>query len=193
MFTSQTAKVAANRRSEILTPEQRSDIARLGAVAKNAKHPIGLMSRKGGLATLSKLGRDGLANRIAKWRRRNPSNLERIVAAWLDEIGAKYEREAQIRDWYADFAVSCHGKRRRLIEANGHAWHNDNWHGEADKRAERDRAKIEAWTAAGWAVLVLQEKEIKDGTAKGKLIQFVRETDERHTEPKDGRNTETRF
>ncbi|MDA8188060.1 MAG: hypothetical protein M0T85_07970 [Dehalococcoidales bacterium] len=165
-FTSETAKKAAQARLANLSAEQRREIARKGAIAKNAKYPIAEMSRLGGLAILEKLGRDGLADKVANWRKEHPSSLEVIVANWLDDLGCEYQREIRLHSWYADFYLP---KYNLIIEVNGHAWHNENWHGENEIRVKRDIDKLKAWTEAKYRVLVLAEAEIKNGSAFEKL------------------------
>lgn len=180
MTRTEAARKAAYARAAALTPERRSEIARMGALAKNKRHPIELMSRKGGLAMVERLGRIGLAEKCAKWRRKNPSALVRIVIGWLDELGLAqgrdYELDREVDQWFGDIVLK--GKKR-IIEVNGKAWHRENWHGELAERAERDQAKLEAWVNGRRRVLVLDESEIRNGSGKARLRAFVNQIIER--------------
>lgn len=152
MTRTEAARKAAYARAAALTPERRSEIARLG-----------------GLALVEKHGKVGLAKRAAKWRRHNPSRPTRTVMSWLDEMGAEYQLERIVDGWFADITLKgC----RRIIEVNGHVWHSNNGlHGE--DREGRDRAKLETWVAHGRRVLVLTEGEIADGTGWERIVEFL--------------------
>lgn len=152
MTRTEAARKAAYARAAALSPERRSEIARLG-----------------GLALVERYGRIGLAKRAAKWRRHNPSCLTRQVMSWLDEMGQSYELERCIDGWFADITLKgC----KRLIEVDGHIWHSNNQvHGE--DREGRDALKLATWRRSGRRVLVLSETEISDGTGRQKLAEFL--------------------
>lgn len=121
-------------------------------------------AKKGYAATAAKHGKRFALRHLREWRLQNPTCLERIVVAWLDDLGLSYEREyyfvtgdGDVR--LLDFLVNS----RLVIEANGKYWH------EKPETMARDGHKLEALRYAGFDVLVLSESEITNGEGYQRL------------------------
>lgn len=183
-------KIAGGRkggkaRAQAFTPEfqrmARSHVSHDACVANG---------RKGGIAYVQKYGMRRLIEQTRQYRFEHPSDLERIIADALQEIGATdYEREAYL------FPKShCHHntgdfvfrKGKRVVYADGAAWHNGkelplSFADCADRRM-RDEAYDNYLRARGWRILRLSEAEIKahargdDGAMLAKLREFVEAT-----------------
>lgn len=119
--------------------------------------------RKGYEALCAK-GKGHIASqKAAQWRQVNPSNLERVVITWLDELKVNYQREVEIGGFYADFVINT-----LVIEVNGQQWHELEQLRQGQK--ERDKGKYQAFTRLGYTVLVLPECDIKSGKSR-ELLQ----------------------
>lgn len=126
-------------------------------------------SGKAGYQALVKKGKGKLASqKAAEWRQANPSSLEQIVIAWLDELHINYQREIEIDGFYADFVID-----RLVIEVNGQQWHELEQLRQGQK--ERDKGKYQAFTRLGYTVLVLPECDIKSGIAKVKIQNILKD------------------
>jgi very-short-patch-repair endonuclease len=144
--------------------------------------------RKGGTAYIQKHGKRRLVEQARRFRLAHPSDLEQIVERTLMAIGATdYEREAYIfprsRSHHntGDFVFR---KRRRIVYADGAAWHNGKGlHpslAECTGRAMRDEKLDSYLRDRGWKVLRLPEQEIRDhargrdgGAMQRKLGEFL--------------------
>lgn len=121
-----------------------------------------------GYAALVAAGKSDLASRIAAdYRFHNPTNLERIVAGWLEELvegfdlSDRAQREVQIGKYYVDFLL----KSRYVVEVNGDAWHV-NGHFEVKGDVEsKDQTKLGYLEAQGHHVTVLSQTDILSGAA----------------------------
>lgn len=141
MFTSESAKAA---RAKVSSESS----------SKNGKK---------GYQALVKQGKEKLAGRkAAEWRMNHPSNLERMVIGWLDEMKINYRREVSIDRYYADFVID-----NLVIEVNGAQWHEKEELREGQKN--RDQNKYRTFISLGYTVIIFPENEIKSGTAKEKL------------------------
>ncbi len=171
------------KRAEAFTPEyQRMARAYVSHEANVAN------GRKGGIAYVRKHGKRRLVEQARQYRLAHPSDLEQIVERTLIAIGASdYEREAYI------FPRSrCHHntgdfvfrKRRRIVYADGAAWHNGkDLHpslANCADRAMRDEKLDNYLRDRGWMVLRLPEQEIRDhargydgGAMQRKLGEFL--------------------
>lgn len=117
-------------------------------------------------ATLTKHGFGFAAKKAADWRRDNPSNLEKIVIGWLNELDVNYSRETAIDRFYVDFLIGD-----LAIEVNGEIWHTDNE--VAGNRVEHDAGKYKTIADLGYTVLVLPEKSVLSGEAKKTLENIL--------------------
>ena len=173
------------KRAEAFTPEYQRAARACVSHASNVAN-----GRKGGIAYIQKHGKRRLVEqaRHAPRRLEHPSDLEQIVERTLMAIGATdYEREAYIfprsRSHHntGDFVFR---KRRRIVFADGAAWHNckelsASFVNCAD-RAMRDE-KLDSYLCdRGWKVLRLPEQEISDhargrdgGAMQRKLGEFL--------------------
>lgn len=122
----------------------------------------------GGRATLAIYGRDQVNERLARWRRKHPTALERIVMAWLDEWGETYQREVYVAGYYVDFLLPFH----IAVEADGEHWHESNDHHGQD-RPSLDAGRDRKIVAAGFTLIRLSEQSLLDGSAKEYLRQRI--------------------
>ena len=129
--------------------------------------------RAGWNAFVAKHGIAAAARRVAEHRLKHPSGLEQRVMQFLDSQGVAYlrETEAEIEVdgclFYPDFSVG----ERSVIEVNGRAWHEEDWHGRDVVAQTRTRGEILA--AAGYRVLTIREAEIDDHTAWPRLSAWL--------------------
>ncbi len=156
-------KVAGRNRAKAFTPEfQREARSHVKTESLQA-------SGKAGYAALvAKKGRLYAGRKAADYRRSNPSDLERIVIGWLDEIIGLYSREMEIDEFFVDFAY-----RNFCIEVHGSQWHE-----KLELRQDqplRDKRKYKTLTSLGYTVVILPEKDIRSGEAKWTLIKLLGE------------------
>lgn len=129
-----------------------------------------------GYAALVAAGKGDLASKIAAdYRFANPTNLEVIVADWLDELVTGFDRkdrsqrEVQIGKYYVDFLL----RGRYVIEVNGAAWHvNGHFPVKGDVEG-RDMTKREYLEAQGYEVTTLGESAILSGAARQTLVELA--------------------
>jgi very-short-patch-repair endonuclease len=121
--------------------------------AKSARAKVSSKSssengKKGYQALVSK-GKEKLAaQKAAEWRLNHPSNLEKIVAGWLNELNIQYKREVNIDRYYVDFLVD-----NLAIEVNGAQWHEKEELRPGQKN--RDQSKYRTLIGLGYTVLIL--------------------------------------
>lgn len=130
-------------------------------------------SGKAGYAALvARKGRLFAGRKAADYRREHPSDLERIVIGWLDEIiGTVYSREYEVDEFFIDFAYS-----NLCIEVHGSQWH-EKLELRTDQPA-RDKRKYKTLTSLGYTVVILPEKDVRSGEAKKTLIKLLGERNE---------------
>ncbi len=106
-------------------------------------------------AFAAKNGPEAAARRFANWRREHPSVLESIVRQWMDDLNVFYVSEAVLDGFtiYPDFLIL----NGLVVECDGAGWHA--------MRAEYDHWRDELLRKAGYTVLRLSEKSIRDGSA----------------------------
>lgn len=126
--------------------------------------------KKGFLATAAKYGRDFAVRMAAAWRRsREPTDLESQVEAWLDEFQVRYERDAPVGGYFADYLLRDFSL---VVEVDGHVWHtNHRLHGQ--DRVSHDKRKDKVLRRQGYTVLRLPESAIRDGSAKDDLDRAI--------------------
>lgn len=162
--------------------ERRREIARLGGLARArqftreyqqaARSRLSraqlVMAGKLGYQKCAELyGHDFAGARLAEYRRKKLSPAEQQVAAWLDEMGLGWEREAPLEGQYADFLVL----NQLVIECDS------NLHS-LPGRAEYDARKEATIKARGLRLLRLKEKEILRGNARTDLVAAVSQLDQ---------------
>lgn len=121
--------------------------------------------RLGFAACAAKYGFQFATERVARWRRANPSSLERTVMAWLDELGERYVHDRPFLGrylLYPDFQLAQH---KLIVEVDGQHWHRNS--------AERDAEKDALYRRNGYQVLRLSEQSVKSGCAKRRLADCV--------------------
>ncbi len=115
--------------------------------------------RKGYDVTLARYGPDFVLDRVADWRRANPSREEERLHTVLTDIGVDpYEKEyrvAPLRVW-ADVAWP---KRGQIIEVYGGV-HVGPLFDPDGTIAAHDRARKERIEAQGWEVLVVTDEDL---------------------------------
>lgn len=108
---------------------------------------------------------------IARARRDKPSNLEKIVMSWLDEMSVTYKREWAIEVdehlFFVDFLI-CNG-HKGVVEVDGAYWHR------GEDRQARDRQRDADLHVLGYEILRLPEAAILDGSGRNTLIHFLEE------------------
>jgi hypothetical protein len=139
--------------------------------------------RRGAQTTLQRYGIKVLVEKLAAWRRRQPTNLELFVVQVLESLGVPFEREKVIAVaetyWSLDFVIPSGGLGRDQVNAPGHRrWHGtvEQTHDGTDHQAlDAERYRILA-TLGYRHVLTLSDAEI-DGTpayARRRIEAFVR-------------------
>lgn len=163
-----------------MTPEERSEIARRGGLARarqftresqqaaRAKvrtESLRASGRKGWQATYA--ANPELAGKIAAdWRINNPSRPEQTVAAWLAELGIAAEREVSLHGLYLDFAAGD-----MAIEVDGHGIHSRMPN--ADQRQANDERKEMLCYALGYRLIRIPECAVRDGSGRAQLINLL--------------------
>lgn len=133
-FTPESQRAAARARALTLTSEHQRMAARIG----NARRDMSEMARRSHVVQ-------------AERRRGHPNAGERRVAELLEELGVVYEREYQVWRYFVDVAVV---DARKVIEVNGHYWHN-----REDKKAH-DAERLGYLVGQGWTVLVVDHDKV---------------------------------
>ncbi len=163
-------KVAGRNRAKAFTHEFQVE------ARSHVKHDSLVESGKAGYAALvARKGRLYAGRKAADYRREHPSDLERIVIGWLDEIigtnklgNGLYSREMEIDEFFIDFAY-----RNFCIEVHGSQWHE-----KLELRQDqpmRDKRKYKTLTSLGYTVVILPESEVRSGEAKQTLIKLLGE------------------
>lgn len=103
---------------------------------------------------------------LADWRRKNPSELVKIVLSWLGNTA--YELDKLVGSFYADIVV----EGKLIVRVNGNIWHrSDPLHGRNPEA--RDAAELELYQGLGYPVVTLWENGIKSGHAKSELLEAL--------------------
>lgn len=169
-----------------LTPERLEQLraaARLGGLARSAqftpesqaaarahvsRESLAASGRKGYAAVVRKHGQQFAADKLAEHRRKNPTSLEKIVMAWLEDMDVRYKREYAVDGCYFDFYLPDH---TLLIEVDGDAWHGRTVHGE--DRVSRDTWKNHTAAWHGYQLLRFSETSLTNGDALNALLAVV--------------------
>lgn len=139
------------------------------AARAHVKHESLVASgRKGYAAAVRNHGPQFAADKLAEYRRKNPTSLERILIAWLDDLGVRYWREYAVDGCYFDFYLPAF---TLLIEVDGDAFHGQTVHGE--DRVSRDAWKNHAAAWAGYQLLRFSENTLTTGDALNTLLAVV--------------------
>ena len=103
-----------------------------------------------------------------------PSRLELVAEVLIKRLGLLVETQYRFhptRRWRADFKV-WKGETSCLIEIEGLARFNSQWHHQSAKGYENDCRKYLAATLLGWTVLRFTENMIADGTMENALKEW---------------------
>ena len=139
------------------------------AARAHVKHESLVASGRKGYATaVRNHGPQFAADKLAEYRRKNPTSLERILIAWLDDLGVCYRREYAVDGCYFDFYLPTF---TLLIEVDGDAFHGQTVHGE--DRVSRDAWKNHAAAWAGYQLLRFSENALTTGDALNTLLAVV--------------------
>lgn len=167
-----------------LTPERRSQIARIAGLARaraftpeyqratrarQTSEMCAAKGRKAFAALVRKHGQAGALEHLAAYRREHPSKLEQTVMAWLDQHNISYEREPLVNGIYCDFLLTG---TKTVIECDGAIWHELHPLHRQD-RASRDLVHGMALATAGYTVIRLTGAAIEDGTFADTLREQI--------------------
>lgn len=154
----------ANRRGGLARAKQFTAESQQAARACVKRASLQRSGSKGFKAFCVKYGAEAAARKFADWRREHPSPLERIVRQWLDDMNVFYISEAVLEGYtiYPDFLIL--GKSL-VVECDGAGWHA--------MRADYDTWRDNLLRSAGYTVLRLSEKSIRDGSALPRLKQYL--------------------
>lgn len=135
--------------------------------AKQCRHcHLTAIAPLGWAATCAKYGPKTSVKHMREYRLKNPSSLEKLVIIQLDYHGVLYERETWFETPEGDVFLIDFTLRVKsvdwAVEAQGDWAHSHH--------AVRDAKKLAALSCAGYAVLILDEKTVKDDNA---LIQAL--------------------
>lgn len=134
------------------------------------RESLSAAGRKGYLAVVQQYGAEYATDRSADWRRKHPTELERIVMGWVDELGEAYSPEHKLAPrLYVDLFLE---RRGLAIECDGNGWHSNSGPHHEDREA-RDRTKDQRIRALGHRVLRLAEADIRSGAARRQLGEFL--------------------
>jgi len=157
----------------------------LSCVRQNGHSHMAEIGKKGYRAAVEKCGEEAISGKLQEWRRKHPTNLERIVAGWLlvpsnpsimpsprgeGMPERHYKVETQSGDvYYLDFAWPA---ERVFIEVDGQYWHNES--GRA-RGPEWDAKRDTDLAAEGWRGIRLSQAEIEDRSGKARLAMWLKE------------------
>lgn len=156
-------RAAGRKRAQQFTSESQR-----AARAHVSRETLQANGRKGYAANVRKYGAQFAADKFAVYRKNNPSDLEKIMIGWLDDLGVRYTREYAINGCYFDFHLPDF---TTLIEVDGDAFHGTTVHGE--NRVSRDTWKTHTALWHGYGLLRLKESELADGTALNALLAVI--------------------
>lgn len=124
------------------------------------------IAAKGYAATVAKYGEKFAVMHQRDYRLAHPSNLERMVAGWLDEWRVSYQREVVFEIGSVCFLIDFVIDGRIAIEVQGewaHSWHQ-----------QRDERKLDHLiNDSDYTPLVLAEVDIQNGSAKAQLACII--------------------
>jgi hypothetical protein len=150
---------------------------RAAGKASAAVNDMAALGHRGAVAYARKYGYARLFHLCRRYRLDHPSEPERVVMAILDGLGVVYEREALPLGEDAFIAVDFALSGQRAIEVNGKVHYDPLFDhpGYPGTRAENERRRLEKLQKAGWAVLVLDWRDLAgDGeTARQQIAHFV--------------------
>lgn len=137
------------------------------------------LGHRGAIAYIHKYGYARLFRLARSWRLENPSSHERQVMAILDEQGVTYEREAEILGENAYVSVDFYlPDLAKVIEVNGKIHYDPLFDhpNYPNTRKAKDQERLRKLEKAGFQVLVIDHRDLKDQPAVRKCIeQFLRE------------------
>lgn len=159
---------AAGRKGGLARAAQFTSESQSAARAHVRPESLSRAGKRGYLVTVTRYGPQHAADKLAAYRRAHPTSLEKILIAWLDDLGVTYRREYAVEGCYFDFYLPEH---TLLIEVDGAAWHGQTVHGE--DRVSRDTWKTHTAAWGGYRLLRLAEAEMTTGAALNALLAEV--------------------
>jgi very-short-patch-repair endonuclease len=165
-----------------MTSEERSAAARKGGLARakqftpeyqratRAAAPYEVNAargRKTWLRLVERHGVEGAMQRLVKRRLANPSSLERVIIAFLDEREITYQREAYIAGQWVDFLIGD-----LVVQVDSGRWHTIHFMTGADQ-AGRDVIQDMCLTAQGYRILRITDVQIKSGAYRAILDKEI--------------------
>jgi len=179
----------------MMTAEQRREAGRKGGKARAALpdflahqshagkrsaqvNDMAALGHKGAIAYARKYGYARLFHLCRRYRLDHPSEPEQAVMVILDSLSVAYEREAlplgENTFIAVDFALVG---QRKAIEVNGKVHYDPLFDHPSypGTRAENERRRLERLQKAGWAVLVLDWRDLPgpDGVVRQQIASFV--------------------
>lgn len=159
---------AAGRKGGLARAAQFTSESQAAARAHVRPESLSRAGKRGYLVTVTRYGPQHAADKLAAYRRAHPTSLEKILIAWLDDLGVTYRREYAVDGCYFDFYLP---EQTLLIEVDGAAWHGQTVHGE--DRVSRDTWKTHTAAWGGYRLLRLAEAEMTTGAALNALLAEV--------------------
>lgn len=159
---------AAGRKGGLARAAQFTSESQAAARAHVRPESLSRAGKRGYLVTVTRYGPQHAADKLAAYRRAHPTSLEKILMAWLDDLGVSYRREYAVDGCYFDFYLPEH---TLLIEVDGAAWHGQTVHGE--DRVSRDTWKTHTAAWGGYRLLRLAETAMTTGAALNALLAEV--------------------
>jgi very-short-patch-repair endonuclease len=143
---------AKGGRARASLPDFHEHQVRAGKARAADRTEMSRIGRLGYQATMSRYGREYVLERMASWRRRNPSCHEQAVAKALDKEGVEYEREVVLDRYVVDFVVG-----NTIIEVNGEVHDDPVVFG---KSPEYEAKRLLDLESMGYRVLVIHWSDI---------------------------------
>ena len=168
-----------------LTPAQRSAGGKARAAQASFVDHQRARGRKGAATTLARYGVRTLVAKLAAWREKNPTDLDRFVSEILDEIGVAYRYQQLIEIqtdtiyWALDFVLPGAGPDGcDLLLEPGHR----RWHGTPTETLDgcdhqaQDAARYAHLATCGFPyILTLSDAEIHQtpAAARRRILAFL--------------------
>lgn len=136
------------------------------------------LGRKGARAYIRRYGYGRLFRLARAWRLENPSRHEQAVMAMLDEMGVRYEREAEVLGEEVFVSVDFHlPGQGRIIEINGRVHYDPMFDNPRypETRLAKEQERLRRLQKAGFEVLVIDHRDLEadEEATRQQLVEFV--------------------
>jgi very-short-patch-repair endonuclease/general stress protein YciG len=161
-------------------PEHQRRAGRRSAEVNN----MAALGRKGARAYIRRYGYGKLFRLARAWRLENPSRHEQTVMAMLDEMGLRYEREAEVLGEDTFVSVDFHlPGLGRIIEVNGRVHYDPMFDHPRypETRRAKEEERLRRLLKASFEVLVIDHRDLEadEEAIRQQLVEFVRATESR--------------